>query len=569
MPLPGFSDPNAQAAANAGRGLSNLGNFLYEQQVQKPAIQAQTAATTAGAAQTTAQTQALQQQTGMQGLELPTLQQQAIIATHPGVSKNTLESTQPQSTDVSTQGYAPQSSTTPDVTAGAMGSGSSGGSPGSMSSPVLPNTQPPSQAGSSTQGASSESGISAPQPGTLVQPKLKPTLGAFDSDELSPVALTKPSAPVATGSNSGATSTPPPTGMSTISPLTPPVSPDASITAPEKPFDLRQHLGDDIGSYPQWKRDQILADLRKPFIDKGVPVPSDAYLTGYYRDQQAAYYPTMAQRIGSGGMVPIKATLGGPGGGSAEYVNPNAAGEISANGGNEVNGSAGSNQMYLGPDGTWHENKNFTPADKVQATQSTIAESNNALKLGNEAMQAIEDNPRLVGPVGGQQVGHLARQAEAVAGSPQNLTGESKLNQFQSKEFLETLGTLHVGRVTDKEYQAVMATMPRRDEPAQAWKDWNKSHFQPLMKTINDSLQQELKTQQGGTQQGGTQQGGTQQGGTQQALPNVDVSAPVGAPGQAAPQSNGGLQTFTVEQMKALPKGYGSFMGTNGRVYTK
>ena len=431
MSLPAFQDPNAQAAANSGRGLANLGNFIYEQAVQKPAVQAQTAATTAGTAQTQAQTQLLKQQ-------MTSGQMQQNAAKLQILRESLFSPDQDQATDVSTQGNAPHSSTTPGVTTGAMGAGSSGSSPGSMSSPILPNTQPPNQAGSSTQGASSESGLSAPKPGTLAQPKLKPTLAPFDSDELSPVALTRPSAPVATGSNSGATSTPPPTGLSTTPSLTPPVSPGANIRQPDI---LAPALGQTYDRLTPEQQAEVLRRGHSKLAGAGFGgFISDAGMVKEWNEQQQSTVP-LAQRPASSVVTTGEVPLAG--GGTGKLLNPAATQTI---GGSDLpEGSY--RDVYTGEIKTDPNHALPAEAADTQTILSSISQ------LRQKIVEARAAMGRTTGPatavVGGgsavQEGRHWVRTAESAASS---ITGdklgttipaedEATLGLFTSGQFLE------------------------------------------------------------------------------------------------------------------------------------
>ena len=503
MSLPAFQDPNAAAAANAGRGLANLGNFIYEQQVTKPAVQAQTAATTAGTAQTQAQTQLLKQQ-------MTSGQMQQNAAKLQILRESLFSPDQDQATDVSTQGNAPQSSTTPGVTTGAMGAGSSGSSPGSMSSPVLPNTQPPNQAGSSTQGASSESGLSAPKPGTLAQPKLKPTLAPFDSDELSPVALTRPSAPVATGSNSGATSTPPPTGMTTTPSITPPVSPSASVTQPDI---LAPALGKNYDQLTPAQQAEMLqrghSKLEKAGFGGRI---SNAGLVKEWNDQQAGTVPLAQRPAGSvvtTGEVPLA------GGGTGKLLNPAAAQTI---GGSDL------------PEGSYRDvYTGEIKTDPNHALPAEAAETQNTLSSISQLRQKVADARaaigRTTGPatavVGGgsavQEGRHWVREGKSAAaslsggiiGSTIPAQDESALGQFTSGQFINSLGALKgIGRMDIPVVEGVKGGILTAAQPPEIWEKY--------LDTVDKALSDKEKIV--------TNELGKQTRGTKTTLPHVDIT---------------------------------------------
>jgi hypothetical protein len=119
------------------------------------------------------------------------------------------------------------------------------------------------------------------------------------------------------------------------------------------------------------------------------------------------------------------------------------------------------------------------------------------------------------------------------------------VQQFLSKEFLSALQDLHVGRVLEKEYNAVVATIPAQSKPPSVWTDYFKSTFQPFIDKVKASKQQEL---------------GVQTGQPQASLPPVPVDAtPAGvkAPGTskvaqgiyATPADAAGLAPGTMFQI--------------------
>ena len=595
MPLPGWDNGNNQAAATLVSAGNNLRNYLYQQAVQKPAIQAQTA-------QTTAQTQALQQQTGMKGLELPSLQQQAVIATHPGISKNTLESTQPgsagasdaqvnpptagtltpgqspgqqgQSTDTPTDAATPDSSISSTTTAsdtGAMGANSSGGQPGSISSPTAAIRPPVSGVGP---GTGNSAGVPQAPQFQLSQDdvdklsangiRVKPP-GTFD---LSTVRTPKsPAGTSVAGAapQTGTPATPPSTGMSTTPSLTPPVSPAASVTTPEKPFDLRQHLGDDIGSYPQWKQDQILADLRQPFIDKKVPVPSDAFLTQYYRDQQSAYYPTATQRAAAGGFTPISGEFG-PQGATIKGVFPGTDGSSEG-------GASGPSMWVRNPTtGESVLNPDYTAA-AASTTPGSVAETREAANAIAQLRQKIVEaraamartNGKTTAVTGGgnlvQDVRHGVRTGESALSSVTGDTigtttpaqDEATLGLFTSGQFLEGVkGLKGIGRMDVPVVEGVKGGILTAGQPPETWEkylDVTDKALAAKQAIVNEELAKQTR-------------------GTKTALPQVDITGQkvnmvknadgtYSASGQAAPAQNNiapGLYP-TIESRAHLPSG--------------
>lgn len=508
MALMGFVDPNAAAAANARAGLGNLANFLYEQQVTKPAAQAQTAGiqaqtqdTLARLPQITAQTQGLQLGNVAQGLKnVSDSYNNAFLQSGYDVDK-ALKVANGQTTDVPSSDNA----------------GSSGGSPGSVSSPTLPNTLPPTQAGSSTQGA--------PLPG-----KFPPD----NNDYLSPSLTQSGTQPFVTNPLRGPTTTPAPV-TSPVSPV-PPVTSSAAPSAPEGKWDRQKLLTTPWASLPPKVQDSILEDMRTPFITAKLPIP-DAALVAHYQQQQSAYYPTAMQRISR--MVPVKGNVGG-----FDFVNPEAATELGGDG--------------VLPPGTYRDwlnggkietqpNAASLSPENVESTQANLDSNTQAQKLLDSARQALDADPSIVGPkILGQTAANLTRSGEAIAGHPANKTAEATLRRFQSGGFLTSLGGLKgVGRLDIPVVEAAKKGMPEQGDTLDTWKKYLDQAQTALTLNRNALLQEYSGQTKGGS-----------------ALPPVDVSPGVSAP--VAPASS--EQALSPAQARTLPKGT-RFLGQDNQYH--
>lgn len=522
MALMPFTDPNASAAANAGQGLNRLANFLYEQQVTKPAQQAQTA-------ETQTQTQAIQGQITAQQLQ----NKQALfeqLSNHPIINPDAINAAAngtSQATDISTAPNASQVNTTAPVT-GAAGDGYSGPAPASASITQLPNTPAggtPNQAGSSRQG-----------PDTIAS-KLPPV----SDDDLAP-SLTKPgrsvfgvSSPAGTPGQPGASATPPVT--SSVSP-SPSVTSPAASAVPNGGFDFRKELGTPFSALPPTAQTELLKQMRQPFVKAGLPV-TDQELIGHYQNAQSQMIPPPMMRAG---FVPTTLQDG--------KVNGVFTGGLDAlnNGGGNQGGSA---RIFDPTLGHFVDNPAYTKPAEVASTQSDLAALDQADTMTAQAKAAITANPSVVGPISGSAVGNATRWVEGAVGSGEHRAQARDVQQFLSKQFLTTLQDLHVGRVLEKEYTAVMDGMPTQTDSAQTWNKFFSTRLEPFLSKVRGSKQQELNAQTGQPQA---------------SLPPVSVGPNVATP-TASP--SGGIQTFTPEQVKALPKGYGSFRGTNGKIYSK
>lgn len=543
-----FTDPNAAAAANARAGLGNVANFLYEQQVQKPATQAQTAETQARTAMMVPQTQALQSEIVAQTLQnKANLFQQ--LSQHPIINTDAINAAVngAQTTDVPQAPASTNAGTeSPQVSTSTAGQGASGGEAGSSSSPTpnIPRTSPQldSSAGSETFDSSGNPTNARPaanttKPGTLAQPKLP-----YTNDELSPLVTQPGLHPFSETPARGATTSP--------TPVTSPVSPVPAIKSPASPaspaspkgnFDYRNELGTPFYALPQAAQTELLSQMRKPFDNAGLPV-SDQELIGHYQQLQSQMIPPLMQNPN---FIPT-----GVHGGQVEGVFGNAIDRFGG-GGTSTGNSANQARIFDPTVGHYVDNPAFTKPADVQSTQSDLANLDQADTMVSQAKNAIKTNPSVVGKIGGSWMGNLTRAGESVVGNSGNYAGEREVQQFLSKQFLNTLQDLHVGRVLEKEYNAVVDGMPQQSDPPEVWNNFFNSRLEPFLAKVRASKEQELNAQTGGQ--------------PQSILPPVSVGPSVSAPKSSA----SGMQTFSPEEAAKLPKGYGSFMGTNGKLYSK
>ena len=492
---PSFTDPNAQAANNAGRGLANLANFIYQQQVTKPEVQAQTA-----------QTQA---QTGfLQGPQTEQLRQQITAAqlqnqmAKLAAAHQTLTfapeapSFGTQTTDTSTQANAPQVRSTPSVT-GAAGGGDAGPAPSGSQLPPVDNTP----AG----GAINMAGSSRQGPDTI-STKFPP----ISNDELSP-SLTQPgksvfrvSSPAGTPGQPGSTATPP--GPSATSPVPPAVSPSAQ----KEPLDLSQYIGKPFDSLTPNVQQEVIARGRQHFVNAGVPGGiSDPEIVGHWNAQQAQTINPLALK---GGMTPVSGEVNG-----IKYVNSAA-----------LNGEgSGTGQILYDAYGNPHENKNFGAPAQVQSDEEDAGNLNRAQAMLDQAKDALKNNPKLVGSSPGVAVSDKWREGKALVGAPEALTQQNALDRFGAGEFLNILGSVHIGRVTQQEANQFQKEGITRSGHTAA--DWDR-YFQSAQKAID--------TRQNAVKEKLQKEGGT--------LPPISLSPSVSAPATGE---------LTREQAQVVPVG--------------
>lgn len=518
-----FSDPNAAAAANARNGLSNLASFLYEQQVTKPAVQAQTAATQAQTLGTQAQTAETQARTQMMGPQTDALRQEIIAQTlknnsdrfslfsqHPGINADAITAAGngvPQDTDISTASPSPNAGfESPQVSTSTAGQGASGGQAGSSPSPTPNIPRNVNQAGSSTQGA--------PLPG-----KFPPD----NNDYLAPSLTqsgTQPFRPAAT----------PPVSIA------PPVVAPVKAAAPVGDFDYRKELGTPFSALPAGAQTELLKQMRTPFVKAGLPV-SDQELIGHYQQLQAQMIPNP--------MNNPELMLTGISDGKPNFVSRAALREFGGGGGNQ----GGASRIFDPTLGHYVDNPAWTKPAEVESTQSSLDSNTQAQKLLDSAKSALVADPSIVGPkILGQGAANLTRSGEAMVGRPANKTAEATLRRFQSGGFLTSLGGLKgVGRLDIPVVEAAKKGMPEQGDTLETWQNYLEQAQNALTQNRN-ALLQEYKQQTGGNG----------------SLPPVDVAPGVSAPG--ASQAPAAGSALSPEQAKALPKGT-RFLGQDGQYH--
>jgi hypothetical protein len=556
MPIsaPSFVDPNAAAASNARGVLGNIGNFLYEQQVQKPAIQAQTAATQAGTEQTQVQTQALQQQIAsgamqQKAAQLQLLRQNLFSPDQDSGSgqvnpPDASDAFKPQATDVPTSAASAASAMGSAVTApdtGAMGSNSSGGQPGSSSSPTASVRPPVSGVGP---GTGNSAGV--PQAVDWTKPNIPTTkLAPISSDELSPVALTRPSSPVATGSNSGATSTLP--GPSAVSPL-PAVTSPASPSRSQSQDILRPVLGQTYDQLTPEQQAEVLRRGHSKLAGIGFGgLISDQGMIKEWNDQAQQTVP-MA-RLPSGAVITTgETTL--PNGGKASFVNPDATQTI---------GGAGL------PEGTYRDiytgeiktDPNHATPPQAAETQDTLSSISQMRQKIADARAAIKRTPSIVGGGGiVQGVKEKVREGESAisdlsgdkVGTTIPAEDEAALGLFTSGQFINSLAGLKgIGRMDIPVVEGVKGGIIKAGQPLTTWTKYLDTVDKALAVKegiVNDELTRQTK-------------------GSSPTLPQLNKSQLPVTPSAPSVNSPSGPPTLTPEQYKALPSDWhGTFINS-------
>lgn len=533
MALMGFSDPNAAAAANARAGLGSLANFLYEQQVTKPAAQAQTAGIQAQTQDTLARLPLIQQQVASQKIQNAVAGRAAAIQNlglHSGALESIANGGTSQATDIPTAPPSPSAGLeSPQVSTGSERSGSSGGSPGSNSSPTLPNTLPPTQAGSPTQGA--------PLPG-----KFPPD----NNDYLSPLLVHPGLHPFSETPARGATTTPAPV-TSPVSVSAPVVPPGTATPAQSGAWKFQDHLLDDIDDLPPGVKPAMLDQWRKQMADQGFNI-SDQESEGNYRQMQQAAYPNIMRSMLASGKYTI---LGLNENGTPKLVRTDLL----------QSGNAGL------PPGTYRDWVNggdiktapnaasYSP-EKLEETKSGLDQIAEAQKQIQLTKEAIARTPGIVsGGKVGEWAGNAGREIQSDAsgitggriGTTTPAADQAQLQRFQAGVFLDGLiGLKGIGRMDVPVVEGDKKTIPSAGQPPKAWSDY-----------FDDLSAKLAKKQQAYSEEYAAQLKGAGQ--PEQTLPNaVDVQAPVNPVGNQTQSSTAVTKapgTYTKETYKSLAPG--------------
>ena len=512
MSLPAFQDPNAAAAANAGRGLANLGNFIYEQTVTKPAVQAQTAQTMAqtGGVQASTQAQQLANKAatlayGHQTLDFGSGSSNGASVNPPDASAAFHSIAPSMATDISTPANASQTRT---VTAGS-GSGT-GSEPAAASASITSQNNTPAAGQTSSVGPSgttdSNQGVPKAPQFQLSQSDLanlsandipvKPP-GTFD---LSTVRTPKspagtPVAGAAPGTSAPATVPPGTAG----SPLSAQPSPAPLGQTPQMASgDVRdRNAGKAWDEITPGDKQELLsrghAQLQKLGVDD-----SDSSIGSTWNNQQLASRTPLAMRQG---LTLTSADVNGMKFVSTALMNGDVAGT----------NNAGSNPAFIfRPDGTVGPNPDHAEPKVFKETQEDLNALDTAQRSLTEIGTAMSADPQLVGTITGERPGNVTRAIESGAsaisggriGSTENYAGQKLLEQFKSGKFLDALGSMHgIGRMDVPIVEQAKKQIPDQNAPLSRWQDYLSDQQADLNKRRQATLE-EYKRQGGQARQG-------------------------------------------------------------------
>lgn len=113
----------------------------------------------------------------------------------------------------------------------------------------------------------------------------------------------------------------------------------------------------------------------------------------------------------------------------------------------------------------------MTPKD-ITERQNRINTVKEAEGVAQNVQQLLKENPDLIGKgilSGGTKTGQLANTAASWAGNPDKEAKQTYIKQYLGGQLLDTLGQIHIGRVTEMEWNALQKNMPSMSDPKPVW----------------------------------------------------------------------------------------------------
>ncbi len=458
-----MGDDNAAASANARGGLAGLGDFLYRLQVQRPLVQQETKEAAARTGALGAQTKAMElQNTLTESVTNPLAKRQFALQTL-----------------VLDPAKLPDSFEVPGepIPAAPAAQAAPSASPRWDFKPA-PAIKPPTVPGFT---GASNTNVNGPGRSILSAPA---TPG--DSTVPGTTAGATPSVPRETpnlGSGAGAPKAPEPIRLlsgdaSMPAPALPAAEPAPQVQPPQSvPFDKRRLLSERFHELPENVQQALLRQGREQMAAKGFAVTDGELIRRYYENQQASY-PPISPWSAPAGLV-LKSI--GPNG--AEYLNPKLMESFGAN---------GPQPFLMAPDGSVRDNPAYLkPADLIQR-RGELATTRSAQKLLGMAKAVIQNNPDAYGQslsegFGGTVPGQIKARVKAVFGNPETYNAQRTLEMQNLKGMLETLGQVHIGRVTEMEWGALSGTMPHLTDDDKVWNEWL-DRFNALLSEAQSAL---------------------------------------------------------------------------------
>lgn len=531
-----WNNDNGTAASNARGGLEGLANFLYQQQVLKPQVQAQTQEALA--------------RTGLLKGEL-TAQDIANINAHYAqiaANPNAIDYDAAANAAVSGPGLgskgAAQPTDVPPTTppavgnpnnaangapAGTIPSGYSGGSALTTPSPTPniprragdssgqsvtsaganasgPFTLPP---GTDHQGSGAESGVSDIVPSPAPDDKSAAIVAGRVKLNQARAAVGLPPLPAqtlpdVTAGTGNAVTTPGQSaglaGTGSVMGVTPAASrntpPIVQPNIGQPPGAAPKLTGDDLRNMQIWEmppaaQQHILQQLRAPYTKAGLPI-SDEALAGIFTQNKMRSLPPAFLRQGA-----VLDTFG-PEGIKGHFPQP-------GQGLPPVDLSGDVSHLPVQVPGLHGEpvnNPAYLPPEKIKDARDDLATINQARQILDNTRGILTSNPELIGPgnlsmlTGGGKIANARRSlgAKVSAGGEAELAKQKQLQQYEVGQILDMLQTLHLGRVTELEYKQLVGKNPSQSDPIENWHQ-NLARVEQLLQTKYENIANQVRGQ--------------------------------------------------------------------------
>lgn len=287
--------------------------------------------------------------------------------------------------------------------------------------------------------------------------------------------------------------------------------------------------------------------------------PDEATATLAHRDysEAAAKLPPITPYTLPGGMAPTKLS-GGPQGVSWEAANPGVT---------PIPGQNGARSGFVMAGGEVKPDPMALAPKEITASQNNLTDLEQSQNEVQKIRDMIGKNPELVGRgvvSGGSAIPRFGREALSYLGASPNYAKQNQIQQFLGKQLLNTLGQVHIGRVTEMEWNQLQKNMPTQDSPKEVWDDY--------LDRLSGALQKTYQDQAESLRQNGTPVTGLPpiSRATKVAPPNTARVGDSNIPGSSDSGSGNSAQTVSSRaEYEALPKGASFVWGPTGQRGTK
>ena len=201
-----------------------------------------------------------------------------------------------------------------------------------------------------------------------------------------------------------------------------------------------------------------------------------------YQDATSTLPPITPYTLPGG--LGITKLSGGPAGVSYEAAQTGATPVLDTTTGGR------SGQMMV--NGNLVNDPNMVPAKDVGQYTSEINDFQASQKQARNIQDILNANPSLVGANlltgshGGTELAQKGRKIGSYVGASPNIGKQNQIQQFLSKQLINTLNQIHIGRVTELELGYLKNNIPSQDAPKDVWDDYMNRYQDALSKSIEE-----------------------------------------------------------------------------------